>query len=140
MRLRFRRSIRLIPGIRLNLSKSGVSASVGRRGAWLARGPRGARATVGIPGTGLSWTEQSAWARTKPHLQTSAPPAVPGIEVTELPRVEIEIPPVRDATPTPTVDDDVGDDVVNADPRLLPIVLVIAALIAAAAVIWALVI
>jgi Protein of unknown function (DUF4236) len=54
---RFRRSIRLIPGLRLNLSKSGVSASVGTRGAWLTFGKRGTRATVGIPGTGISYTQ-----------------------------------------------------------------------------------
>lgn len=45
MGLRFRRSFRLMPGIRLNFSKSGVSASLGRRGAWFTVGPKGARAT-----------------------------------------------------------------------------------------------
>lgn len=60
MGLRFRRSIRVTPGWRLNLSKSGVSTSFGRRGAWFTIGPRGTCATVGIPGTGVSWTEQQA--------------------------------------------------------------------------------
>jgi hypothetical protein len=58
--LRFRRTFRIGPGLRLNLSKSGVSASVGRRGLWFTAGPRGTRATVGIPGTGLSYTELGA--------------------------------------------------------------------------------
>jgi hypothetical protein len=57
MGFRFHRSIRLLPGVRLNLSKSGVSTSVGTRGAWLTFGKRGTRATVGIPGTGISYTE-----------------------------------------------------------------------------------
>jgi Protein of unknown function (DUF4236) len=57
--LRFRRTFKIVPGLRLNLSKSGVSTSVGRRGAWFTLGPRGTRATVGVPGTGLSYTEQS---------------------------------------------------------------------------------
>lgn len=57
MGFRFHRSIRLLPGLRLNLSKSGVSASVGARGAWLTFGRRGTRATVGIPGTGISYAE-----------------------------------------------------------------------------------
>jgi hypothetical protein len=58
--LRFRRSIRIGPGLRVNLSKSGVSTSVGRRGAWFTLGPRGTRSTVGLPGTGLSYTEQQS--------------------------------------------------------------------------------
>jgi uncharacterized protein DUF4236 len=58
--LRFRRSYRLVPGLRLNLSRSGTSLSFGRRGAWFTVGPRGTRTTLGIPGTGLSWTEQSS--------------------------------------------------------------------------------
>jgi hypothetical protein len=56
--LRFFRRIRLVPGVRINLSKSGASLSVGRRGAWYTVGPRGTRTTVGMPGTGLFWTEQ----------------------------------------------------------------------------------
>jgi Protein of unknown function (DUF4236) len=56
--LRFRRTFRIGPGLRLNLSKSGVSASVGRRGLWLTVGPRGTRETIGLPGTGISYTEQ----------------------------------------------------------------------------------
>jgi hypothetical protein len=58
--LRFRRTFRIAPGLRLNLSKSGVSASVGRRGLWFTVGPRGTRETVGIPGTGLSYTDQQS--------------------------------------------------------------------------------
>jgi hypothetical protein len=57
---RFRRSIRIAPGLRINLSKSGVSESIGRRGAWFTIGPRGSRATIGAPGTGLSYTQQSS--------------------------------------------------------------------------------
>jgi hypothetical protein len=58
MTLRFFRRVRIIPGLRANLSRSGVSLSVGRRGAWYTAGPRGQRATVGLPGTGLFWTER----------------------------------------------------------------------------------
>jgi hypothetical protein len=57
MGLRFRRSIKLVPGIRLNLSKSGVSASIGRRGATINISDKGTKATVGIPGTGISYSE-----------------------------------------------------------------------------------
>jgi hypothetical protein len=67
MGFRFRRSSRLGP-VRLNFSKSGLSSiSLGGRGASLnipvnRRG--GTRTTVGLPGTGLSWSwEQQAPAR-----------------------------------------------------------------------------
>src|SRR5258708_631334 len=53
MALRFRRSIRLAPGLRLNLSGSGASLSLGPRGASVNFGSRGAFFNAGIPGTGL---------------------------------------------------------------------------------------
>ena len=58
MGFRFRRSVKLAPGVRLNFSKSGVSTSVGTRGAHVTLGHGQVRETVGIPGTGLSYTEQ----------------------------------------------------------------------------------
>ena len=57
MGFRFRRSVRLLPGIRLNFSTRGVSTSVGGRGFTLNFGKRGIRSTVGIPGTGISYSE-----------------------------------------------------------------------------------
>jgi hypothetical protein len=55
----FRKRIKIAPGITINLSKSGVSTSIGPRGAKLTvGGSRGPRATVGIPGTGLSYSER----------------------------------------------------------------------------------
>lgn len=59
MGFRFRRSIRLAPGLRLNLSRSGISTSFGGRGLTLNFGEKGARATVGLPGTGLSYSTRS---------------------------------------------------------------------------------
>jgi hypothetical protein len=56
MPFRFRRSIRIAPGLRLNLSKSGVSASVGGRGAHVTVGHGHTRTTVSAPGTGISYT------------------------------------------------------------------------------------
>jgi uncharacterized protein DUF4236/tetratricopeptide repeat protein len=49
----------IVPGVRLNLSKSGVSLSLGPRGAHYTVGPRGTRATVGLPGSGLYYTTYS---------------------------------------------------------------------------------
>jgi hypothetical protein len=56
MGLRFRRSFQLFPGVRLNLSRTGVSASFGVPGATVNVGSRGVRSTIGLPGTGLSYT------------------------------------------------------------------------------------
>ena len=56
MSLRFRRSLKIAPGIRLNFGKKGVSASIGPRGAKITIGEKGVRKTVGLPGTGLSYT------------------------------------------------------------------------------------
>jgi hypothetical protein len=56
MGFRFRKSFKVIPGVRLNLSGGGASVSLGTRGFWYTIGSRGSRTTVGIPGSGLSWT------------------------------------------------------------------------------------
>lgn len=54
MSLRFRQTFTLFPGVRLNIGKRGVSASIGVPGATVNAGKKGLRATVGLPGTGLS--------------------------------------------------------------------------------------
>lgn len=60
---RFRRSIKLFPGVRWNIGKKSSSFSFGGRGFHYTIGPRGGRTTVGIPGTGLSYTETSGSSR-----------------------------------------------------------------------------
>ncbi len=57
MSFRFWRRVTIVPGVTLNLSKSGGSLSFGPRGAKFTVGPRGRRATVGLPGTGLFYTK-----------------------------------------------------------------------------------
>jgi hypothetical protein len=54
MGFRFRKNLRLLPGVRLNFSKSGASVSLGGRGLTYNIGRKGTRATVGLPGSGLS--------------------------------------------------------------------------------------
>ena len=56
MGFRFRRSIRLLPGVRLNVGKRGISTSIGVRGAHVTLGRGTVHETVGLPGTGLSYT------------------------------------------------------------------------------------
>jgi len=55
MSFRFRRSLRICRGLRLNLSKSCISASIGVRCATVSIGGGGAQETLGLPGTGLSY-------------------------------------------------------------------------------------
>lgn len=55
MGFRFRRTISIIPGVRLNLSNSSPSLSIGPRGASITVGRRGTYANLGLPGTGLSY-------------------------------------------------------------------------------------
>jgi len=54
---RFRRSIKLFPGVRWNIAKKSTSLSFGGRGAHYTVGTSGRRTTVGIPGTGISYTD-----------------------------------------------------------------------------------
>lgn len=56
MGLRFRKSVKICKGVKVNFSKSGASLSLGGRGHSMNFGGRGTRATVGIPGTGLSYS------------------------------------------------------------------------------------
>ena len=55
MGLRFRKSFSLFPGVRLNISKTGMSTSVGPRGFTTNFSRRGARTTLSWLGAGLSY-------------------------------------------------------------------------------------
>jgi len=57
MSFRFWRRVKILPGVTLNLSKTGGSLSFGPRGAKVTIGPHGKRTTMGIPGTGLFYTK-----------------------------------------------------------------------------------
>jgi hypothetical protein len=66
MGFRFQKRIPIIPGLaRINLSKSGVSASVGPRGADVNIGCHGVTTNAGIPGTGLSYRQKMGGGRGK---------------------------------------------------------------------------
>ena len=66
MGLSFRKSVKVLPGIRINFSNKGVSSvSVGGKGARVNVGKRGIRSTVGLHGTGLSYSSYSPYKRSK---------------------------------------------------------------------------
>ena len=55
MGFRFQKRLSILPGVRINLSKGGVSTSLGPRGADVNIGKNGITTNAGIPGTGLSY-------------------------------------------------------------------------------------
>lgn len=60
MGFNFRKSLKIAPGVRLNITKKGVSSvSLGGKGARVNLGKKGMRTTVGLPGTGLSYSSYS---------------------------------------------------------------------------------
>ncbi len=87
---RFRKSFSPLPGVRLTLSPSGITTSVGVGPLRVSAGPRGAALTANAFGTGLSYRQP-----------LTAPPATryPSVAVPE-PTVP---PPVQIATPEPAM-------------------------------------
>ena len=79
MGFRFHRSIKIIPGVRLNLSKSGLSTSFGVPGYRVNYGARGRTKTVGIPGTGLSWRETNGGRSKRSHPTPPQRPSSVGV-------------------------------------------------------------
>jgi hypothetical protein len=56
MGFRFRKSIKVLPGIRLNVGKHGInSLSIGGHGVTTNIGKHGTHTTYSIPGTGISY-------------------------------------------------------------------------------------
>jgi len=56
---RFRKTIKLAPGLKINVGKTGItSATIGKRGASINIGKKGTYANLGIPGTGLSYRKK----------------------------------------------------------------------------------
>lgn len=63
---RFRKRINILPGVHINVSKSGISTNIGIRGASVTFGPKGTYVNTGIPNTGL-------YRRDKIYIKGSTP-------------------------------------------------------------------
>lgn len=62
MGFNFRKSLKIAPGVRVNVTKKGVSSlSVGKNGARVNVGKKGVKTTVGIPGSGLSYSKHNSY-------------------------------------------------------------------------------
>ena len=74
MGIRFRKRVKLLPGVTLNFSKSGISTTIGTKGASVNIGKNGVYGNAGIPGTGIYMREKIAGgkkAKTKTHTHTT---------------------------------------------------------------------
>lgn len=72
MGFRFRKSIKMGP-VRVNLSKSGVGYSVGGKGLRVTKkAGGGTRTTASIPGTGISYSKDSAKKKTSSKATRSS--------------------------------------------------------------------
>ena len=73
MALRFRKSFKIAPGIKLNVSKSGLGMSAGVKGARIGVNSKGTYSSYSIPGTGISSFEyhKSSTAKTRGQNVTS---------------------------------------------------------------------
>ncbi|MDN3273477.1 DUF4236 domain-containing protein [Frankia sp. RB7] len=96
MGFRFRRSFKVLPGVRLNVSSRGTSVSLGGRGFHYNIGPKGTRITAGIPGTGLSWTDYRPYAHSAPD-RDPAPLSAP-VEYLDRPHQHDQLTVIQNAT------------------------------------------
>ncbi len=85
---RFRKSIKILPGVRLNINKSSLSLSLGKKGMHYTISSNGTSTkSVGIPGTGLSYVDRDKIggsgkkASSKPKADTSKEKEEAGTDV-----------------------------------------------------------
>ncbi len=102
MGLRFQRRVTLFPGVRLNFSARGVSATIGPRGASINLGSRGPALNLGIPGTGISFRQHLG-----PAPRHGGSGAAPQLAPEALPAAEA--PPVGTAIASAPVEEVTSD-------------------------------
>jgi len=81
MTFRLQKRIKILPGLRLNVSKTGISWTVGMRGASMTARDGKLTGNVGVPGTGLSYrkrldlpdSETDTQDTQTPHQSSGAP-------------------------------------------------------------------
>ena len=90
MGFRFRRSFKVLPGVHLNVGKSGfTSVSIGGRGNRLNFSKKGTRHTIGIPGTGLSYSSLTSHKVSEPSSSISTASPTPTVAAEDLERFGI---------------------------------------------------
>jgi len=83
--MRFRKTLSICKGVKLNLSKSGVSCTVGGKGISLNLGKSGVFLNTSIPGTGLYDRKKLIGGKksSKDKKKDVALPSAPSIDVTD---------------------------------------------------------
>ena len=71
MGVRYRKSVKIMPGVRVNISKSGLSTTIGSKGASVNIGKKGVYANAGIPGTGVYMREKISDSQSSTQTKTS---------------------------------------------------------------------
>jgi len=96
MSWRFRKTFKVLPGVKLNLTRHGLSATLGAAPFSVNVGPRGVYRNISIPGTGV-------WSRERLDLpSTHQPPRPQPINHGAPPALPSNIPgPVAPASPSP---------------------------------------
>ncbi|WP_316839827.1 DUF4236 domain-containing protein [Pedobacter gandavensis] len=67
----FRKRIKIIPGVHLNLSKSGISTSIGVKGASMTFGKSGTYLNTSVPGLGIYNRQKLSGTNTDPQPQAN---------------------------------------------------------------------
>jgi hypothetical protein len=84
MSWRFRKTFKVLPGVKLNLTRHGLSATLGAAPFSISVGPRGVYRNVHIPGTGI-WDRQriggpsSQRSGTQPPIADAGGPTIPSL-------------------------------------------------------------
>jgi hypothetical protein len=100
MSWRFRQSFKIIPGLRLNLSRTGLSASIGGAPLTVNLGQGGLYGNVSIPGTGISFRRRlSGGSDTNPPPGSYEPQR--SLDTDEFPSSPPSPPPTFDSTSPP---------------------------------------
>lgn len=113
---RFRHSFKVIPGVRLNLSKSGLSASIGGAPLTLNVGSRGVFGTASLPGSGISFRHRFTAGSETPQPTDSVllPPLVTPDTISPSTPTPIRVP-----SPIPAVGTALIEEVRSASTELL---------------------
>lgn len=73
--MRFRRSVKVAPGVKVNLNKKSVSVTAGTKGAHYSVSSSGRKtSSVGIPGTGVSFVDSSGGKKSSQSEVHAEPP------------------------------------------------------------------
>lgn len=72
MTWRYRKRVKVAPGVYMNISKNGISTSVGVRGSSVTFGKNGTYLNTGIPGTGF-YNRQRIGGSSTPRVQYATP-------------------------------------------------------------------